>query len=200
MRSGIARVLGFHSSVLGLSPNALVFLLIVAFDCILIFLYLRAPVARGPFFKYLFGRAHYYGELSQIVSECMGSKNVNAWQHPTFDAMRRRALRAGVEYSIISLFEARLFASRCRSHDISEEQIRNNLDAFDATDPVLLQDSQLLKGPYARRTSLRWQLDDVLFLAYRPRINVYCKSDERERRRGRLLKLDFDPSPVASEG
>jgi hypothetical protein len=101
-------------------------------------LYFRAPCAYEPFFKYLFGRAQYYGELSQIVFECMGLSYVDAWQHHKFDVLRRRAFQFGLQRSIVSLFEAHLFVSRCKSHLKTEEQIRNNLDAFDITDPVLL--------------------------------------------------------------
>jgi hypothetical protein len=160
-------------------------------------------------FEYLYGRTQYYIALSEIVSNHIGLKTQGAWRSAYAERWRKKALsyEAGIENAIICQFEANLFLSRCVQHKGFEKLLEDDkwvdkyLAAFDLTVDALGPWTR--KGPYTRTILGRWRLVDLLYLAYKPRIEEYCKEERKEptedargkRKRkvkGVLLKLDFE--------
>lgn len=159
---------------------------------ILVWVYLfvkRSPVC----FSYLYGRAQFYVALSGIV-----------WQHMEFlggegrpeqlttRRLRDRAVRfTSISHGVTTIFEARLFVSRCLRKGLcyKDERIRRALHYFDITNDE--QEAVLPlneRENYYDRPFLRfWNIADIIYLAYRAKIENYCRL-EMGLGKGTLLK------------
>lgn len=156
--------------------------------------------------RYLFARKQYYECLSQIVAEHMGLKTPHPWQtDPRTMQLKEWALatRTGIEGAIISLFEARLFLSKCARSGVPVAKllqmkatwVTEKLRAFDNPPLDALQSNP---APYKGQIFKLLKEEQLLSLAYRAQIRKLTDShDENESRRGKLLelRLRFDPMP-----
>ena len=116
--------------------------------------------------------------------------------HPYAHALRERAIRLGIQNAVSSLFEARLFVSRClekgiKFHDI---RIRENLKHFDIKPDESATILWLGEGTpyYAVPTCGRiFRLVDCLYLSWESQMAPYFDPEQKNetlKRRGMLLK------------
>lgn len=159
---------------------------------------------------YFYGRAQYYLALSEIAWLCMGLRySPNAKEG---GAIKARTVELGLINAVLSVFQARLFVSRCCAQKPEEidKQISENLGAFDIKterNGISEQNLYLGRGPFYRGRLLG-VLDkhvDLLYYAYRSTIEDYlrredCPEGHREHRIGRLLSLDFKQQKCAKCG
>ncbi len=178
----VAAILAITSMVVELWREALLAMLIIDFVCIVVFILL----GRWPCLKYLFGRVHYYDELSQSTFEHMGLKTLyiphsksHRWRAHEYQlGLRERALTRedGIEGAIIALFLARLYVSKCnRPKKIGDRTdpstIKQKLErVFGVGDIVRPDDNRYVRpvmlGEWFART-FGWMFVDVLLLACR---------------------------------
>jgi hypothetical protein len=178
-------------SIPDLQTRLLVLGLIIA--GILVYLFVGFTLS----FRYLCGRGLFYSNLSQIIWEHMGTTAAYAWTaDPYVEKLEQRALRMGIHRAVITLFEARLFATRCRRRHLDYQVTEENLRAFDAA-PELVKRENDYKGSTLRL----WRNDEMLFLAYKATIKSLLDSKKKENeRRGKLLKLRFEAMPCPDCG
>jgi hypothetical protein len=145
--------------------------------------------------RYLFGRTQYYVALSQIVFEHMGleSRLMSREQDLFLKTLQAKAVGTphGIEGGVISLFEARLFVSRCfRKKKESEGRNVEYLKAFGVLDTEIDVTVQYKDYFSAKILPVRgFSMCDLVFLGYKARIDRYTNASDP---RGKLLKLEFD--------
>jgi len=162
-------------------------------------------------FRYLYGQTLYYIVLSRIVWEHMGLNTKCPWKEDSLEhRLRKRAMQGegGVVRAVHSLFEARLFVSRCLRAGIehNDPRVTGNLDAFGIQDKgrQAILDLDEHTRHYDKRVFLPWwHMVDLLFLAYRGTIEDYRKrppvseGEKNAKRIGELLMLHFAPSSTS---
>ncbi len=154
-------------------------------------------------FKYLWGRTQLYEFISQIVWEHMELTIARPLEKVSQDyasKLRNRMRREGPYSAIISLFEARLFVSKCREEGIrfDDDRIRQNLRHFDIAHDeinILFRFMENVRY-YARPTFGRvFSSVDCLTLAWENQIRGYLapnQDNEEVRWRGVLLVCPKD--------
>jgi hypothetical protein len=148
-------------------------------------------------FPYLYARTAFYSALSDLTWEHMGLKT------PMFDAelvkLRERATRIGAEYAIVTMFQARLFVSRCLSKGF-KDKIARSLDAF------LIEPKEMTLFPLDDKH--RYYNQDLPFplaILWRRYVDMYWSAYKHScpalpARNGRLLRLDFSDEKGSTSG
>jgi len=177
----VAALVGLTSIIVGVCKNLWPVMVIIDILCIVAFLIV--PVR--PCWKHLYGQLQYYGQLSETTFEHMGLKTPcvrdnkkSVWRATDHVLrLRKRALEHedGIEDGIVTLFEARLYVSRCireRGDDQSTRE-RNLRETYHVTpDIVSASDDRYVKPVFFSERFARifgWMYVDVLLVAYRQR-------------------------------
>jgi len=146
----------------------------------------------GCIITYSFARLQYWMVLSQIVWEHMGLLGY-APEHMRelqSRALKQRARRGGIEPSIVSMFEARLYVSQCYRHKGSKKLNSDDLDHLTANLRTYFEFEEFGEEDLKRRMTDRpysgswfWKLDKTWLLefAYRGKINEHRKSGDTTR-------------------
>lgn len=143
--------------------------------------------------KYLVGRTQYYIGLSQIVFEHMGLETRHG--DPIVQTLRERALKDnhGIDHAIVSLFEGRLFVSRCKARGKGVHYHPMNLRLFNVTSETAVHADYFpspILVPRILAPGLGFIMRNLVFLAYKRRTDGYYKAKDR---RGYVLKEVFSP-------